>query len=207
MPAVRLFEFLCLSFFMCKIKLRILTMHKDGILEIKWITYYFTLYCISRQRAHIIIHNIIIINYFKVYQQLTPSPLTDLQLQLRYISTRKIYLSPSTYMVAFLCSYPASHILQEPQPSPPPSFSTLLLIYLPQEVNPLSASRFITQTPRYPSTYNQRASVFRLSKNHPFTLELQEAVETTWSDVLILQMRKRRLTSLNWPARWWQNGD
>lgn len=77
--------------------------HKDGILKIKWITYDFTLYSVSRQRAHIFNNNI---NYFKVYQQLTPSALTDLQTRLIYIPTRNTYLPCPTCVVAFLCHFP-----------------------------------------------------------------------------------------------------
>lgn len=147
---VSLFELLCLSFLMCKIKLRILNICKDGILKIKWITYDFTLYSVSRQRAPIFNHNINI-NYFKVYQKLTLSPPTDLQTQLIYISTRNTYLPPPTCVVAFLCHYPC--LIHSSVPTSPFFFSTLLHICLPQEVIPLNHSIPVTSPPRPTDTF------------------------------------------------------
>ena len=75
--ADRQYELLCFCFLMCKRKLRILHIYNYGILKIKWTTYDFPLYCVSKQKAHIIMKSHVMnINDFKVYLQLIPLPLS-----------------------------------------------------------------------------------------------------------------------------------
>ena len=67
---------------------------------------------------------------------------------------------------------------------------------------PLNITHLTTQTHGHPFMYNLTASTARLSRTHKSIWEMKETVETTLSDVLILQMRKLRLRSFNWSVSW-----